>query len=49
MGFQITASAPCVIQSKELHCLVDENGMAWGAFDPHQLFPTTNTDPTWAQ
>lgn len=49
LSYAISTSAPFTVSSVELHCTVDENGVAWGAFDPFQLFPTTNTDPTWAQ
>ena len=49
LSYQILGSAPMRITSIELHCIVDENGMAWGGFDPLNTFPTTNTDPTWAQ
>jgi hypothetical protein len=49
LTYEIIVRSPATIRSKRLHCLVDENGMAWGGFDPWQRFPTTNTDPTWAQ
>ena len=49
LAYDITISSPATIRTKELHCIVDENGMAWGGFDPFNTFPTTNTDPTWAQ
>jgi hypothetical protein len=49
LAYSLTAVAPCQIRSYALHCIVDENGMGWGAFDPLGLFPTTNTDPSWAQ
>jgi hypothetical protein len=49
LSYWIEALSPCTMRSKQLHALVDQNGMAWGAFDPHQVFPSTNTDPTWAQ
>lgn len=49
LTYTLTVRSPATIRSKTLHCVVDENGMAWGGFDPWQRFPTTNTDPTWAQ
>lgn len=49
LAYIVTGRAPCMIRSIQLCCTIDENGMAWGAFDPFQSFPNTNTDPTWAQ
>lgn len=47
--YQVITSAPLLIRSIALHCIADEDGIGYGAFDPTQSFPTTNTDPTWAQ
>ncbi|MDQ2999882.1 MAG: hypothetical protein M3Y08_01275 [Fibrobacterota bacterium] len=49
LHFNYQIAAPATVRGKELHATLDQNGMAWGAFDPFQVFPTTNTDPTWAQ
>lgn len=49
LSYVLTKGAPMVIRSIALHCIVDEDGIGYGAFDPTQSFPTTNTDPSWAQ
>jgi len=49
LAYQISAVSPIKVSSIQLHCIVDENGIGYGAFDPFNTFPTTNTDPTWAQ
>jgi hypothetical protein len=48
LHFQLSIDSPAVMKSKELHCIVDENGIAWGAFDPFQSFTSTDVDPGWA-
>lgn len=49
LQYSVHAASPTRIDSVSLNCDIDQSGMGWGAFDPHQVFPTTNTDPTWAQ
>lgn len=48
LSFNYLAPAPATLRGKALHCIVDQNGLAWGAFDPFQTFPTANNDPYWA-
>lgn len=49
LAYDITMYSPSTMRSKELMAAVDQNGIGYGAFDPFNTFPTTNTDPTWAQ
>jgi hypothetical protein len=48
LGYWLRTIAPCSIRTIKLDCIIDEDA-GWGAFDPFGLFPSTNTDPTWAQ
>jgi len=34
--YRITTNAPCTLKSQRLHVIVDEDGIAWGEFDPYQ-------------
>jgi hypothetical protein len=39
LSYEITTVAPCIFKSQRLHCIIDEDGIAWGNFDPYQILP----------
>lgn len=42
LHYKISTSAPCIFKSQRLHVIVDEDGLAWGDFDPFQVLPGAN-------
>lgn len=37
LHYQIDTEAPCIFKAQRLHCIVDEDGIAWGGTDPFQV------------
>jgi len=48
LHFEIKTTAPFVIKSHRLFCIVDEDGNAHGDFDPFQNRILSKTGPSWA-
>ena len=46
LHYQITTVAPCIFKAQRLHCIIDEDGIAWGNFDPYQQLPDSTSFDT---
>lgn len=47
LHYKLTTTAPAIIRSKRLSCVIDEDGMAFGEFDPFQRVLYANKLPDW--
>ncbi len=43
LHYQIFTTAPCIFKAQRLHVIVDEDGIAWGDFDPFQILESAES------